>query len=72
MRPNPEETADLVSSGICLEKIRKNKDFTKKNNFFEGYSWLKYHKLGLSLGMIWKIFISVTKVLKPQVKNFWG
>ena len=45
---------------------------TRKNNFFEGYSWLKFNNLGHKLSMVLKIYISVAKGLKLKVRKVFG
>ena len=49
-----------------------DKDLTRKTNFFEGCSWLKFNNLGLALGMDLKFYISVTKGWKLKFRRFWG
>ena len=49
--------------------MRFYKDFTRKTNFFEGWSWLKFNNLGLGLSMALKFYTSVAKVLKVKVKK---
>ena len=40
-------------------------------NFFEGFSWFKFNKLGLVLGMVLKFYSSMEKVSEPEVTKFW-
>ena len=44
---------------------------TRKAAFFEGWSWFKIDKLGLTLGTILKFYTSVAKRLKLKVTKFW-
>ena len=48
------------------------KDLTRKNTFFEGWSWFKFNNLGLTLGIILKFYTSVAKWSKLKVRKFWG
>ena len=45
---------------------------TKKSNFSERSSWLKFSNLGLALGMALKFYTSVAKGMKFKDKTFWG
>ena len=45
---------------------------TRKIAFFEGWSWFKFNKLGLTLGTNVKFCISVAKGLKLKVRNILG
>ena len=45
---------------------------TKKSNFSERSSWLKFTNLGLALGMALKFYTSVAKGMKFKDKKFWG
>ena len=45
---------------------------TRKIAFFEGWSWFKFNKLGLTLGTNLKFCISVAKGLKLKVRNILG
>ena len=45
---------------------------TRRTNFFEGYSWVKFNNLGLALGMALDFYTSVAKGLKLKVKKFLG
>ena len=47
------------------------KDLTRKNSFFEGWSWFKFLNLELVLGMALTFYSSVAKVLKRKVRKFW-
>ena len=40
-------------------------------NFFEGFSWFKFNKLGLVLGMVLKFYSSMEKVSELEVTKFW-
>ena len=44
--------------------------FKWKNDFFDGWSWLKISNLGLLLDMVWKFYTSVAKVLKLTIRKF--
>ena len=43
---------------------------TRKNTSFEGCSRFKFNNLVLLLGMALKLYVSVTKVLKLNVRKF--
>ena len=45
---------------------------TTKITFFEGWSWLKFNNLGLTLGVVLEFYTSVAKRLKLKVRKFWG
>ena len=45
---------------------------TRKIAFLEGWSWLKFNKLGLALGANLKFCTSVAKGLNLKVRKFWG
>ena len=45
---------------------------TWKNTFFEGWSWFKFHNLGLALTIALKFYTSVTIGSKLKVRKFWG
>ena len=45
---------------------------TRRTNFFEGYSWVKFNNLGLALGMALDFYTSVAKGLKLKVRKFLG
>ena len=45
---------------------------TRKTTFFEGWSWFKFNKVGLALGMVLKFYTSETKRLKLQVSKYLG
>ena len=45
---------------------------TRKNTFFEGWSWSKFNNLRLALGTNLKFYTSVAKRLKLKVKTFCG
>ena len=40
--------------------------------FFEGWSWLKFNNLGLTLEMNLKFCTSVAKAFKLKVRKFFG
>ena len=44
--------------------------FKWKNDFFDGWSWLKISNLGLLLDMVLKFYTSVAKVLKLTIRKF--
>ena len=44
---------------------------TKKNNFYDGCSWVKFNSLVLALDIALKFYICVAKELKRKVRNFW-
>ena len=45
---------------------------TRKNNFFEGWSWFMFNNLRLALGMILKFYTSLSKGLILTVRKFCG
>ena len=45
---------------------------TRKNAFFEGWSWFKFNNLKLALGTNLKFCTREEKVLKLKVRKFWG
>ena len=45
---------------------------TRKNTFFEGWSWFEFNNLGLALGMALEFYTSVAKGLKLNVRKFSG
>ena len=45
---------------------------TRKNAFFEEWSWLKFNNLGLALGTNLRFYTSLSKGLKLKVRKFWG
>ena len=60
---------------ISIEKLsllQFYKDFTRKNDFFEEWSWFKFNKLALVLSMAFKFNNSVEKGLKLKVRKFRG
>ena len=42
----------------------------KQGYVFEGWSWLKFSKLGLALGMVLTFYRSMIKRLKLKVRKF--
>ena len=52
----------------CDQKNRK----TRKTAVFEGWSWFKFHNLGLALVTNLKFYTSPPKGLKLKVRKFWG
>ena len=52
--------------------MRFYKDLTRKTTLFAGWSWFKFSNLGLTQGIALKIYTSVAKGLKLQVRKFWG
>ena len=65
----------LVTLAFLWEKLSQPqfyKDLVRKNNFFEGPSWLKFNNLRLALGVALKFYTSVTKGLKLKIRKFWG
>ena len=48
------------------------KDSTRKNTFFERWSWFKFNNLGLALSMTLKFYSSVGKGLKLKVRKIFG
>ena len=47
------------------------KDLTRETTFFEGWSWFKFNNLGLTQGIVLKLYTSMAKVLKLKVRKFW-
>ena len=65
----------LITAAFLSEKLSQPqffKDLTKKTAFFEGWSWFKFHNLGLALDTHLKFCTSVAKGLKLKVRKFWG
>ena len=48
------------------------KDLTRKNNFFEGYSWFKFNNFELAIDTNLKLYTSVVKGLKIRDRKFSG
>ena len=64
----------LVTVAFLREKLSQPQfyqDLTRKNAFFEGWSWLKFNNLGLALGTNLKFYTCLAKALKLKVRNFW-
>ena len=55
-----------------LSQLQFYKDLTRKTTFFEGWSWFKFHNLGVGLGTKLKFYTSVTIGLKLKVRKFLG
>ena len=56
---------EVITTSILYE-------FDQKNHFFEGWSCFNFNNLGLTLGVILKLYNSVAKGLKLKVtKIFW-
>ena len=47
-------------------------DLTRKTAFFEGWSWFKFHNLGLAVGTNLKFYTSLLKGVKLKARKFWG
>ena len=47
-----------------LSYLHFYKDLIRKNNFFEGWSWLKFNNLGLALGQGWRICLCRIRMYK--------
>ena len=45
---------------------------TRKNRFFEGWSWFKCNNLRLAQGINLKFYTSMAKGLELKVRKFWG
>ena len=57
----------LVTLAFLWEKLSYTqfyKDLSKKDAFFEGWSWFKLNNYGLALGMDLKFYTSLAKGLK--------
>ena len=61
-----------METRVSLRYFVSYKDLTRKINFFEGYSWFKFNKLRLALGMALTFYIIVAKGLKLKVVKFLG
>ena len=62
----------LVTLAFLWENLSKRgfyKDLTRKNTFFEGWSWLKFIGNGI---MALKFYTSVATGLKLKLRKFWG
>ena len=44
---------------------------TRKNNFFEAFSWWTFNNLRLTLSMTLKFYMGAVKGLKLKVRKFW-
>ena len=65
----------LVTLAFLWEKFSQPqfyKDLTTETLFFEGWSWFKFHNLGMTLGMALKFCISMAKGSTLNSKIFWG
>ena len=62
----------LYGTNKILSSDSNYKDLTRKNNFFEGRSWVKFDNLGLAPGTALKCHTSVVKILKLKVKEIFG
>ena len=63
----------LITVAFLWEKLSQPqfyKDLTGKIAFFEGWSWFKFHNLGLALGTNLKFYTSEAKGLKLKVRKF--
>ena len=62
----------IGNSSISMrEVIISYKDLSRKRDFFEGWSWVRFYNLGLVLGVALKFYSSVAKELKLRVRKFW-
>ena len=64
----------LVTVAFLSEKLSQPqfyKNLTKKNAFFEGWSWFRFSNLRLALGTNLKFYTVVAKGLKLKVRKFW-
>ena len=68
MRPKFDNTGNSMREVIVSFFL----DLTKKNTFFEGWSWFKFNNLGLAVGTNFIFYTSVAKGLKLKVGKFWG
>ena len=46
--------------------------FEQKTSFFEACFWFKFNSLGLALGVVFKFYTSVAKLLKIKVRKILG
>ena len=63
------------NSSNCVREVRIKlvlSGFDQKNGFFEGWSWFKFHNLGLALGTNLKFYTSLSKLLKLKFRRFCG
>ena len=61
----------IGNSSISMrEVIISYKDLSRKRDFFEGWSWVRFYNLGLVLGVALKFYSSVAKELKLRVRKF--
>ena len=44
---------------------------TRKNAFFEGWSWFKFNNMGLLLGTNLEFYIILSKGIRLKVRKFW-
>ena len=57
---------------IFMRELQFCKDLTRKTDFFEGWSWIKFNHLRLVLERVLKFYDNVVKVLELKVRTFWG
>ena len=65
----------FVTVAFLWEKLSQPqfyKDLTRKNAFFERWSWFRFNNLGLALGTNLKFYTSMAKGLKLKVWKFGG
>ena len=65
----------MVTLAFLWENLSQRQvyeDLTRKTALFEGWSWLKFNNLGLTLGMSLKFYTSVAKWLKLKVRQLLG
>ena len=59
------------NSSNSMRELKFYKDLTRKKQFFEGWTLLKFSDLGLVLGINLKSYVSVTKWSKLTVRKLW-
>ena len=72
MRSCDQSLVALAFLRVQLSQSQFYKDLTKKNAFFEGWSWFKFTNLGLALGTNVKFYTNVAKELKTKRQKVLG
>ena len=65
----------FINVAILWEKLSQPqfyKNLSRKNAFFEGWSWFKFNNSGMALSTNLKFCTSVGEGLKLKVRKFWG
>ena len=65
----------LVALAFLRKKLSKPqfyKDLSRKNTFFEGWSWFKFSNLRLAMVMILKFYTSMAKRVETKSPKVFG